>query len=84
MTTQGTCCSEQVAMRLDGLGLREGLTQNVSHHRLEFRTNTTAIKEDRRDLRGIELGKEFGTEDQEDGIARLMDRIQTLGVKSEE
>jgi hypothetical protein len=30
------------------------------------------------------LGKEFGTEDLEDGIARLMDRIQTLGVKSEE
>ena len=69
-------------MRLDRLSLRKSLTQNVGHHRLQLRSDTTAIKEDRRDLGGIELGKEFGAENLEDGVARLMDRVETLGTEN--
>ena len=50
MTTQCTRSTKQITMRLDRLSLRESLTQNVGHHRLELRTDTTAIKEDRRNL----------------------------------
>ena len=82
MTTKRMGCSQQITMCFDLFNLRKGLLQERGHDRLQFRTDTTTIKEDMTYSIRIQLRKEFTTENLNDDSPVLMERINALGMET--
>ena len=82
MTTKCMRCTQQITMRFDLFGLRKGLLQERGHDRLQFRTDTTAIKTDTTDFLRIQLRQEFLTENPSDDGPVLMEGIDALCMET--
>lgn len=82
MTTKRMGCSQQITMCFDLFNLRKGLLQERGHDRLQFRTDTTAIKTDTTDFLRIQLRQEFLTENPSDDGPVLMEGIDALCVET--
>ena len=67
-------------MCFNGLSLWKHLTEQMFHNWLQLRTNATAIKVNFIDIINIYLRKEFRTQDLQDGVTVLMNRIKSLGI----
>ena len=82
MTTKRMGCSQQITMCFDLFNLRKGLLQERGHDRLQFRTDTTAIKTDTTDFLRIQLRQEFLTENPSDDGPVLREGIDALCVET--
>ena len=80
IATEGTTSSQQIAMRLDGMGSREHLLDYTHHAPLNLWTNATAIKIYSFYLSIAQLGEQVVNEHGEYLIIRRMKRIETHSV----
>ena len=81
MTTKSSRCSQQITMGFNLPCLREHLFQKRHHDRLQFRTNTTTIKINRRHLIRIQIRKQFLVQNPYDNTPLLVEGIDALGME---